>query len=482
MSDAENDRILRFSELPAAPARKLSKQCSTFYYRPGSRDYLHAYPDGRAVPVTEASVRSALVIEAVIPDKRSADSYLYDVRQNWVLQYDGSMPGYSIGLHEENGQLCYCTAAPKLIEDISGEGEGALGERWPVIYELLQRLLRDESSGDHQLLTFLAALKSSVRALREALDSNNKGAGRSVRPGQAIALVGPRACGKTFVFEQIIAPLLGGRVVDAFKAFSADAHGFNGELLAGEVWKVDDRECSTDARVRRQFAANLKAYLFSANVSFHPKYRTPLTMVPFARLFIMCNDTVENLRVLPEIGQDIEDKIHLFRCNPTEPPMPTFTDEERQRYRETVRSELPWMAGNLEEWIVPERYREGRSGVATYMHPELLRGLRRQDPDAMLAELVQVAFEEGLLNGNPWRGTAAQLRGILTHKDAPNSRQANELLSWPRATGTYLGRMADKARFFEAEYCVRVRRRGQSRGIEEYEIALIESQIQGRLI
>jgi len=33
----------------------------------------------------------------------------------------------------------------------------------------------------------------------------------------------------------VIAPILGGRVVDTFKAFSANVEGLNGELLSGEL-------------------------------------------------------------------------------------------------------------------------------------------------------------------------------------------------------------------------------------------------------
>ena len=190
----------------------------------------------------------------------------------------------------------------------------------------------------------------------------------------------------------------------------------------------------------------------------------------------MCNDTAENLRVLPDITQDIEDKIHLFRCHAGQAPMPRHTEEERRLYREQIASELPWMAGELEQWSVPPMYVEDRSGVKTYKDPVLLATLRRQDPEAMLAELIQSAFESGALECNPWRGTAAQLQGLLCRRDASNSRQACELLSWPRAAGTYLGRIVEKGWFFEVEFGLRTRRKGQNRGVEWYEILQVETQ------
>ena len=472
----ENHRLLSFEDLTRKASEAPGNGRSAFYYRAHARDYLQVYPSGNAVPVTEASVRAALVIEGVVPDKKSADPALYAVRNNAVVHYDGPMPGYSMGVHEENGQRYYCTSGPNLMRTQPPEDGARFGANWPNVLGLLQRLLVGPDGVEDQLWTLLAALKGSRMALRDALAPGNAGARRSVRPGQAVALVGPRACGKTFLFEYVIAPLLGGRVVDGFKAFSADAEGFNGELLAGEIWKVDDRESSTDARVRRQFASNLKAYLYSGRVAFHSKYRTPVTLTPFGRLFIMCNDTAENLRVLPDITQDIEDKIHLFRCHAGQAPMPRHTEEERRLYREQIASELPWMAGELEQWSVPPMYVEDRSGVKTYKDPVLLATLRRQDPEAMLAELIQSAFESGALECNPWRGTAAQLQGLLCRRDASNSRQACELLSWPRAAGTYLGRIVEKGWFFEVEFGLRTRRKGQNRGVEWYEILQVETQ------
>ena len=134
------------------------------------------------------------------------------------------------------------------------------------------------------------------------------------------------------------------------------------------------------------------------------------------------------------------------------------------------------MAGELEQWSVPPMYVEDRSGVKTYKDPVLLATLRRQDPEAMLAELIQSAFESGALECNPWRGTAAQLQGLLCRRDASNSRQACELLSWPRAAGTYLGRIVEKGWFFEVEFGLRTRRKGQNRGVEWYEILQVETQ------
>jgi hypothetical protein len=186
-------------------------------------------------------------------------------------------------------------------------------------------------------------MKMSIASLRQCMREP-----RNVRPAQTCIIVGPVNCGKTFLFEQVIAPVLGGRVVDAFKAFSANAEGFNGELLNGELWKRDDRHGSTRADLRRTFASNIKSYLFSGNVSFHSKGRTPVTLNPFGRLFIFANDEDKDLLVLPDTTPDMADKLHILRCNPAEPPMPTDAEIERVAYCATVTAKLPHLIADLD--------------------------------------------------------------------------------------------------------------------------------------
>ncbi len=472
-----SDRIVKFR----SSARGGIKGRSTLYYRAEQKDFLQEYPDGHAVAVNEGAAVRALVLEKAAGTVEEAHALLYKVRRDAVINYDGPMPGYSRGIHREAGRAYYCTSEPELVGAVVREAGGSFGAGWPVIHELLRRLLVNEEAGWDQFYILLAALKHGALALRNALQCKGENCPRSVRPGQAVALVGPRACGKTFLFEHVIAPLLGGRVVDAFKAFMSESQGFNGELLGGEVWKIDDRECSTDIRVRRQFAANLKAFLYSSQISIHRKYCTPITVTPFGRLFIMCNDTDENLRVLPDVTPDIADKIHLLRCNASQQPMPTGTEAERQEYRACVRRELPFLLGDLENWSVPSEYSDERSGVRSYHNASVLRALRRTNPEALLAELLQLAFASGVLE-QPWRGRAIELQAALTERSFMGARLAGELLQYPAAVGRYLGRIMERRDGFVREYGLEVERTGQVRGVETYSIRRVEAPEQSELM
>lgn len=472
-----SERIIKFE----SGRRGSSKGRSTLYYRPAQKDFLQEFPDGRSIAISERAAVKALVFEKAASGPDEAHELLYKVRRDAAIDYDGPMPGYRRGLHEEAGQRYFCSAEPQMLEAVVREETDSFGAGWPVIHELLRRLLVNQEVGWDQFYVLLASLKNGAFSLKYALAGPTHGGRRSVRPGQAVALVGPRACGKTFLFEQVIAPLLGGRVVDAFKAFMSESQGFNGELLTGEVWKIDDRECSTDIRVRRQFAANLKAYLYSSQISIHRKYYTPFTLIPFGRLFIMCNDTDENLRVLPDVTPDIADKIHLLRCNATSPPMPVETEAEREAYRTQVRRELPFLLGDLERWTVPERYFEERSGVRSYHNRHVLRALRRTNPEAVLAELLELAFAAGLLE-QPWRGRAIELQAALTDRGFSSARLACELLQYPAAVGRYLGRIMDNREVFSREYGLEVERGGQVRGVEMYVIRRVEPEQQPELL
>jgi len=460
----------RVFEFPIeAPAVVLSSE-SRFFYRKDSFNYLQEYPDGTAVRITHRDVISVLKAENNREQNGDLDVFFYNLRHNHALDYDGSMPGYRLGLHELNGHRYYCSAVPRLISPVVREEESAeLGSGWPVIHELMRRLFVTSESGQDQFWTLLAHLKLSLAALRQCLCDE-----RNVRPAQACIIVGPVNCGKTFLFEHVIAPVLGGRVVDAFKAFSATAEGFNGELLNGELWKIDDRHGSTRSEMRRTFASNIKSYLFSGNVSFHSKGRTPVTLNPFGRLFILANDEDKDLLVLPDTTPDMVDKLHILRCNAAGSPMPTATEKERAEYCATVAAELPHLVAELDEWEIPSYLRHDRTGIKSYVNPVSYERLEQGKPELLLAELIHGAIAASILHadqGRVWQGTALELHGRLTQTDCPNWRRAIDLLSGTRSTGIFLARIADHSEQFAARFQLLIRKGPQKRGCATYFIS-----------
>ncbi len=450
------------------PSRK--KQSAIYYMKHGT-NYLWEQPSGQVVFANETSVKRTLKQESTFEklSNEQLEEKLYGIQTGQALDYAGLLPGYRKGPHHENGLMLYCTQAPEMPDELPSEGL-AFGTRWPMVHELMKRLFVIDENED-QFWTILAHLKAAQETLQGLLLPQATPTRRSVQPGQAVALVGPKNSGKSLFIAQIVAPLLGGRVVDAFKAFTANSDDFNGELLNGEIWLIDDQEHSTDIRTRRKLAAHLKSKLFGASVAFHPKHKTPITMTPFGRLFICCNSTPENLTVLPPITEDISDKIHLILCNKAEMPMPTNSEENKQLFREQIAREIPYLAGELRRWIIPENYRSERTGVLTYLNPWIESQLRKQSPEAQLAEIIIAAMNSGMLDRELWEGTSRELKDALTSDHCDARRDAINLLgNWNAATGTYLSRLAANREEYVREFGLEVTDLGARGGIERYSL------------
>jgi hypothetical protein len=493
-----NNRIFHFDEDPAPsddiPATH-TQPFSSFYFRKKHLNFIQQYPDGTTVRLSRDDVISVLKAERAFDAQRNLDQFFYNLRHSHAVDYDGPLPGYRLGLHIANGQSLFCSSAAKPVlagdlhqpDNPCGEGSGAdyagssfhrqdpLESGWPVIAELLRRLLVTPESGDIQRLTLLAHLKVAHATLLHCLeepDRSNPSPKRNVRPQQALAICGPVASGKTFLFEHVIAPILGNRVVDAFKAFCASAEGFTGELLNGELWKIDDHAGSSRPEMRRTFAANIKAYLFSGNVSIHPKGLTPLTLAPYGRLFIICNDEDKDMLVLPDLTRDMLDKTIILRSLTAKSPMPSDTDEERSLYAATVEAELPHLVKALQDWEIPESMRATRTGVASYHNPFIVSKLEALHPEVLLIEMIHQAIDDEILVTPPetmWQGTATDLHRALTNSTSHAfARSASELLSTPKATGMYLGRITDASEHFEERYQLCVRQGPHRRGIKTY--------------
>lgn len=150
---------------PGVPTGDPGCERSTFYYRRRHKDYLQTYPDGRSVLVNGDSVGTALRLEGGVRKAADIEARLYAIRRDAAIDYDGPLPGYCRGLHRENGLELYCTSAPALPVPTARETEPnpgpAFGASWPVIHELLCRLLVAEDAGERQFWTFIASLKCS---------------------------------------------------------------------------------------------------------------------------------------------------------------------------------------------------------------------------------------------------------------------------------------------------------------------------------
>lgn len=428
------------------------REAVRFFYRKHKKDFIMVRSGGAdVVPLDKEGFKLALEFEGQVAggDVGGIKEAIYRTMTDAGVDYDGSLPGYCRGLHEQAGRRYFVDAQARPLEGVAlGDTDGELGHGWPTIADFLRGLLCQEEGarGLAPLLNFAWSLKLSRESLLQALAP--PGEARSVRPGPASVFCGPKNCGKSFLVNAIVAPLLGGRVADAHKAFTSGSEGFNGELLSAEIWTVDDKVHACDIKSRRQFAASIKSLLYSGQVGFHAKFKEQITVTPWARLFIMCNDQEEAIRVLPVLTDDLADKMHFWRCYERAQGLPTLTAGDWAGFGARVRAELPAFAGWVDGLTIPEARQHSRNGMKCWQDPYIVGLLADQTPEHQLGVLLVHLFESDQLRPL-YDKTAQEILEALNAIDAIRWQVKNLLHDDPALLGRYLGRLIGDARKLE---------------------------------
>lgn len=387
---------------------------SSFFYD-GRKYYLDS---GREfIPMDTESVKRHLQRNFANDD---IDAGLCHIQTNQFVHFAGPLAGMNRGLHIASGYRVLVTSSPTIIPSAPGE--------WPTLRAVLHGLLGDDPDvGDRQVEVFLGWLKFA----RESITSGRR------RPGQVVALAGPRNCGKSLLID-IMELAMGGRRANPTKYFTGRT-AFNADLAGAELLVMDDEAGSTDIRARKNLAAAIKANLFAGAVSIEGKHKTQFTFSPCWRMMMALNDEPEALLVLPPITSDIFDKLTFFRCHKRPLPMPAHTLDERGAFFAKLKSELPALLDGLLAYDPPAHLREERCGVVHFHHPTILEALHDLSPEAAMLGLIDTAERAGGI-ALPWTGTAAELRALLVSCTA-TGRDAEKRLGWPQSAGTYLGRL-----------------------------------------
>jgi hypothetical protein len=236
--------------------------------------------------------------------------------------------------------------------------------------------------------------------------------------------------------------------------FMSGATPFNGNLFEAEHLMVEDDIASHDIRSRRSFGNYIKQFSANEEVQHHAKGRQALTLKPFWRMSISCNEEPENLEILPPIDDSLIDKMIILKAYRRPMPMLTETPEERAAFQSQIRNELPAYVYHLLRMEIPEELRASRYGVRTFQHPELLKELNEIAPEYRLLELMDQCLFSSTETGETssvislgfkkWQGSATELESLLRHPGNDLRDQANKLLYSSNTCGTYLTRLADK--------------------------------------
>jgi hypothetical protein len=405
------------------------------YYDSVRKEYLTRNSGGRWLSHGEPAFRRLLKSKgyscSLSDDERKAGEILSEAEREILALQDtrdvkfcGSLAGRPAGFYEENGERFLVMDSPVLLNPAPGE--------WPLIRATLAGLVAgsDEREAGTQWELLLGWLAAAVQCLYR----------QSLRPGQALVLAGPAGCGKSVLQNQIITALLGGRAAKCAPYLQGKT-SFNGDLFGAEHLMLEDEHSETNVRSRRALASNIKQICVNVVQPCHPKHRPIINLSPFWRLTVSLNDEPERLLIIPPLAGDIADKIIILRCRAFAWPLPIATPEQWGRFTSALRGELPAFLHFLLSHRTPPAHHSDRYGVAAWHHPELSRALDETAPEAHLALVIARWLEPRC----SWQGTADTLRSSLLD-DGSTGRDARELLDWPNACGTYLGRLEAKQR------------------------------------
>ena len=380
------------------------------FYAPGRR--------GELVPMNEASVRRYLVGQGYVKSKDvdEVSPALTEIQiENYALRV-GPMAGYAKGWQDVPDGRVYVTSEirPVIPADVP----------CGMLLRLIEEMLGEEQAG--WFLRWLAIGHRSLASMR-------------YRPGQALALVGPPASGKSLL-SGIIVELFGGRVAHPFSSWSNGSQ-FNGHLVGAECLVIDDESPSRDMRARRNLATSIKSCLFSDTVGIEGKNKTPFTCRPWWRVIICCNSEPENVMVLPPMEDSISDKIALLLVRTPNFPAGIEGDTGREAFRRRISGELPGLLRHALALPLEPFDMDTRTGIRAYHNSEILGMLRELSKEALLESLLAGAADE---LEPEWTGTAPELFQRLTGPDVfPSTReQARRLMDSPAVAGYLLRDLA----------------------------------------
>ncbi len=346
------------------------------------------------------------------------DEAIIIIQNEEYIEFAGPLAGHKSDLYEYHGKRILVTDSPHFIESKPGD--------WPTINKFLVGLLREI-----QLQYFFGWLKIALESLYS----------QKFRPGQALALVGPRDSGKSLL-QLLITELLGGRVASPYQ-YMTNKTTFNSDMFSSEHLMIADEVPTTHPRARKNFGNMIKQITANEVQKYHKKYSDAFSVKPFWRLTISLNEEPEDLLVLPPIDDSIVDKIILFKVEKKMMPMRTETNEEREAFWEKLVSELPAFVYFIINWEIPNELKSNRYGITHYHHPEVLSEITELEADEVLLQLIDsTIFKYSIIP--KWEGSAESLRNKLIEDDALTYQEAGKLFYYLSACGHFLGKLQKK--------------------------------------
>lgn len=270
----------------------------------------------------------------------------------------------------------------------AAETAGAWGEGFPRYAAILDNVFASDEYRDIFLAWFKRFYESAERG--------------KLCMGQAMILVGPVHCYKTFFIEKFLKPAMGG-YADLSSIVSGEGNGFNADLFQSPLAIIDDsRAAESEAQLNR-YASAIKKLVAHGTHKYHEKYLTPIMVEWRGRVVIAANDDPVSIKAVPALNISNEDKIIALA-------MRTFEEGPTVDDLKDVESELPALLAWLKEWDIPPKYIDAanRYFIRSYIAQEVREKIEASSRTAELRDTLN-AWWERRGTDEPWEGTAVEL-------------------------------------------------------------------------
>lgn len=332
------------------------------------------------------------------------------------VHFAGPMGGYEPGLYEQAGSRVLLTTRPQIPVPRPGP--------WPTLKNFLSQLLGQQAK------YFCAWIKCAHESLEK---------GPPWSPGQMLAIAGPGGAGKSLL-QSKITKMLAGRVSSPYRYMTGKTN-FSAEVYSAEHALIGDQNHKRDKSSRRNFGAAIKEIVANPEAQIRGLYKSGITLYPFVRLSLTLNDNPLALLVLPEMDEDVKDKVMLLHARRVDFPWPSRTFADKNAYGQRLDEEIPAFLYYLRRWTIPEAISDKRYGVVSFKSPELLTEVAKVSSEAKVWSLIDMyIFADP--HQKSWHGKAAELERML--RDRVKGESLDRLFDYPGALGGYLKLLADQ--------------------------------------
>jgi hypothetical protein len=421
---------------PSSPAAAFAAEDSDrplWYYDASSNRYMVEDGAGNWIHIPKEDFQLLLKSRGLrnFADKESderispADAERLTTILDRRVDYCGRLAGRPRGYYVFEDTPCLVTRSPKLITPAPPSKPDPEHNGFPLLHAMFAAMFADEAQDQRPYL--YGWWQHTMQALYD---------GRPTR-GMALVLCGPPAGGKTCL-KDIIKRTCGDREVYPY-AFMLGRDNFNKELTESVIWCVDDEVADTTRAGRARFGAEIKKIVANTAMRCRGMHRDGFTVEPLRRLIICTNDEPDKLEVLPEINDDIADKLLILRCSHAGDTVPRGTESQKRALFDSLCAELPaflhWL---INDFALPDNLL-GRFGVTHYCHPDVYEAIHQISPERMFLDMLDRAL---LFNNvGEWTGSTEALRDELLHEDSPLGAQDKKHVPAPAWIGRRLKKL-----------------------------------------